>query len=66
MNIGNIQLKDLVNITENATGAEIQAICREAGMFAVRRNASEINMDDFHMAISKVKNKSKSDDIMYT
>lgn len=66
MNIGSIDLKDLVNITENATGAEIQAICREAGMFAVRRNASEITIDDFHMAISKVKNKSKSDDIMYT
>jgi proteasome regulatory subunit len=55
-----------VNITENATGAEIQAICREAGMFAVRQNASEITMEDFQAAISKVKNKSKSDDIMYT
>lgn len=66
MNLGNIDLKELVNVTENATGAEIQAICREAGMFAVRRNASEVRMDDFHLAISKVKNKSKSDDIMYT
>jgi len=66
MNIGKVGLKELVNITENATGAEIQAICREAGMFAVRRNASEIKIEDFHMAISKVKNKSKTDDIMYT
>ncbi|MBN1432132.1 MAG: proteasome-activating nucleotidase [Methanomicrobiaceae archaeon] len=66
MNLGDVNLNELVNITENATGAEIQAICREAGMFAVRRNASEIRMDDFNMAISKVKNKSKSDDIMYT
>jgi proteasome regulatory subunit len=66
MNIGTVDLKELVSITENATGAEIQAICREAGMFAVRQNASEITMDDFQAAISKVKNKSKSDDIMYT
>ena len=66
MNIGDVDLKELVNITENATGAEIQAICREAGMFAVRRNATEVRMDDFSMAISKVKNKSKTDDIMYT
>ncbi len=66
MNLGDVNLNELVNITENATGAEIQAICREAGMFAVRRNASEVRMDDFNMAISKVKNKSKSDDIMYT
>lgn len=67
MNLGNVDLDELVNITENATGAEIQAICREAGMFAVRRDASEIKTDDFYMAISKVKNKSKSkaEDIMY-
>lgn len=66
MNIGNVDLKELVNISENATGAEIQAICREAGMFAVRRNASEVKMEDFNLAISKVKNKSRTDDIMYT
>lgn len=65
MNVSGVDLERLADITENATGAEIQAICREAGMFAVRKSAEAVTADDFLAAISKVKNKSKSEDIMY-
>ena len=55
LNIGEeIDLKMLVQMTENATGADLKGICVEAGMFAIRRNADEILQDDFINAINKV------------
>lgn len=61
-----IDLESLVELTDNATGADLKAICMEAGMFAIRRNAEEIVQDDFSKAINKVirhknTNSSKSD-----
>ncbi len=64
LNIGEeIDLKMLVQMTENATGADLKGICVEAGMFAIRRNADEILQNDFINAINKVmgiKNSSSS------
>jgi len=55
----NIEFKRLVNLTEGATGADIKAICTEAGMFAIRKDADMIINKDFIDAISKVMNKVK-------
>ncbi|MFX0031205.1 MAG: proteasome-activating nucleotidase [Promethearchaeota archaeon] len=55
----NINLKKLVELTEGATGADIKAICTEAGMFAIRKNAEIIIQDDFIKAIEKVMHKVK-------
>jgi len=55
----NINLKKLVESTEGATGADIKAICTEAGMFAIRKDAEIIIQDDFLEAVNKVMNKSK-------
>ncbi|MFX1392567.1 MAG: proteasome-activating nucleotidase [Promethearchaeota archaeon] len=55
---GRIDLNRLIEMTENATGADLKAICIEAGMFAIRKNAEQIIQDDFIKAIDKVmKNK---------
>ena len=54
-----IEFKKLVNLTEGATGADIKAICTEAGMFAIRKDADMIINKDFIDAISKVMNKVK-------
>jgi proteasome regulatory subunit len=54
-----IEFKRLVNLTEGATGADIKAICTEAGMFAIRKEADMIINKDFIDAISKVMNKVK-------
>jgi len=54
-----IDFKRLVNLTEGATGADIKAICTEAGMFAIRKDADMIINKDFIDAISKVMNKVK-------
>ena len=55
-----VDLKRLVEMTENATGADIKATCTEAGMFAIRKNAEEIVQDDFINAINKVMSNRKS------
>jgi len=55
LNIGDkINLNKLVNLTEGATGADIKAICTEAGMFAIRKEAEVITEKDFLDATDKV------------
>jgi proteasome regulatory subunit len=55
LNIQNdVNLKFLVEYTGEATGADIKAICTEAGMFAIRRDADIIIKEDFTNAIEKV------------
>ena len=57
---GELNFKKLVELTEGATGADIKAICTEAGMFAIRKEAEVIIKDDFIEAINKVMNKMKA------
>ncbi len=52
--------KIYIKKTEGSTGADIKAICTEAGMFAIRRNSEIITKDDFLAAIDKVMNKVKN------
>ncbi len=54
---GEVKFKILVNLTEGATGADIKAICTEAGMFAIRKNKEIIVKDDFIDAVNKVMSK---------
>lgn len=61
-----VDLNAIVEMTENATGAELQAICREAGMMAVRREAKTLSQDDFIRAVRKVRAESSIDMRMYT
>ncbi len=60
MSLDNIDFRKLVMATEGATGAEIKAIVTEAGMFAIRRDAYKITMNDFNEAIQKVMKSRKS------
>ena len=39
----------------NFSGAEIKAVCTEAGYFAIRANRTKILKEDFLNAIEKVK-----------
>ena len=52
---GDVDLAGIVERTGETTGAELQAICREAGMMAVRRDAESVEQEDFLAAIKKVK-----------
>ena len=54
-----VNVRRLVEDTEGATGADIKAICTEAGMFAIRKEAELIIEDDFIQAVNKVMHKLK-------
>ncbi|MCX6697747.1 MAG: proteasome-activating nucleotidase [Methanoregula sp.] len=66
MHLSNVSLETIAALTENSTGAELQAICREAGMMAVRREATAVGMIDLVNAVHKVKADTVSDTRMYT
>ena len=51
---GDVSLPDLALKADSATGADIKAICTEAGMFAIRDNRDKVSMLDFQRAIVKV------------
>lgn len=66
MNLENVQLDVIATMTEGSTGAEISAVCREAGMSAVRREATAVSMADFINAVKKVRVELSADNRMYT
>jgi proteasome regulatory subunit len=66
MRLADVDLNEVSAMMERSTGAEVQAVCREAGMMAVRRNADAIERTDFMEAVRKVKNEKMTDNRMYT
>lgn len=52
-----INLKTIAEKSMNASGAELKAICTEAGMFALRERRSHITQEDFELACAKVTRK---------
>jgi proteasome regulatory subunit len=55
--------------TDGGTGADIKAMCTEAGMFAIREDRDVVTSHDFDLAVEKVHgqnlSKSKSPEGMY-
>ncbi len=49
-----VDLESYAGRTEGATGADIKAICTEAGMFAIREERDYVTSADFERAIEKV------------
>lgn len=51
-----VDLEQLVTITKKYSGADIEALCREAGLNALRTNieAKEVQDEDFKKAIEKI------------
>jgi proteasome regulatory subunit len=53
------QIVVLAKKMEGFSGAEIKAVCTEAGYFAIRKNKTKTEFDDFIKAIAKVKKEEK-------
>ncbi|MBW3003657.1 proteasome-activating nucleotidase [Candidatus Woesearchaeota archaeon] len=51
----------LIDQMDGFSGAEIKAVCTEAGYFAIRNKRKSVMMEDFVSAISKVKDIEESD-----
>jgi proteasome regulatory subunit len=52
-----VQLTDLASKTEGLSGADIKAICTEAGMFAIREDRERVIPADFENALAKIRGK---------
>ncbi|MEM4714137.1 MAG: CDC48 family AAA ATPase [Candidatus Nanoarchaeia archaeon] len=64
-----VNLKELAEKTEGYSGADIEALCREAAMFALRDNinAKNVKLEYFEKALTKVKpSLTKKDILRYT
>ncbi|MBC7081152.1 MAG: CDC48 family AAA ATPase [Thermoplasmatales archaeon] len=49
-----VSIDELAGIAEGYVGADIEAICREAGMMALRENANEVTREHFMRAMKEV------------
>ena len=61
-----VSIDSLADITEDLSGADLKAVCTEAGMFAIREKRDKITVADFMDAIDKVMSKSKEDEMFKT
>jgi 26S proteasome regulatory subunit T6 len=52
-----IDLKKISDQLTGASGAEIKAVCTEAGMYALRERRVHVTQEDFEMAVAKVMKK---------
>jgi len=50
-----VDIKVLAKKTEGYTGADIEGVCREAGMAAIRSNSEDVKMSHFSDALSQVR-----------
>ena len=62
----NVNIKELGRLTEGATGADLKAVCTEAGMFALRKGKKSVSMDEFLDAIEKVLIFEEEEQVYYT
>ena len=61
-----VSIDSLAELTDELSGADLKAVCTEAGMFAIRQERDKITVDDFMDAIEKVMNKNKEDELFNT
>lgn len=58
-----INLKAIAQKSVGASGAELKAICTEAGMYALRERRTHITQEDFELSCAKVMQKDKDRDM---
>ena len=54
-----INVESLINKMDSFSGAEIKAVCTEAGYFAIRNDRTSVTKEDFLKAIDKIKQEEK-------
>ncbi|KAL5996462.1 26S proteasome regulatory subunit 6A A [Asimina triloba] len=61
MNVhSDVNFEELARSTDDFNGAQLKAVCVEAGMLALRRDATEVTHEDFNEGIIQVQAKKKS------
>lgn len=59
VNFESVNFEELARSTDDFNGAMLKAVCVEAGMLALRRDATEISHEDFMAGIAEVQAKKK-------
>ena len=54
-----VDFEALAQRTDGATGADLKAMCTEAGMFAIREDRDSVTTADFELAVDKVMGESR-------
>ena len=63
MNVADeVDFAELADIATTASGAEIKAVCTEAGMFAIRDDRTEVRTEDFEQAWEKIQHEDDDED----
>ena len=60
VNLDDVNFEEIARSTEDFNGAMLKAVCVEAGMLALRRNATTIGHEDFMDGIIQVQSKKKA------
>lgn len=55
-----VNFEELARGTDDFNAAQLKAVCVEAGMLALRRDALEVNHEDFNEGIVAVQAKKKT------
>ncbi|MEM2121785.1 MAG: proteasome-activating nucleotidase [Candidatus Woesearchaeota archaeon] len=61
MKLNNVNVKKIIANMQNFSGADIKAVCTEAGYFAIRNNRKTVNNNDFMKAIKKIRRTPEED-----
>ncbi len=65
MNIKDVNISKVVDLSDGFSGADIKAVCTEAGYFAIRQNRTKVTFDDFCKAIIKIRSMSELEEKDY-
>jgi transitional endoplasmic reticulum ATPase len=49
-----VSIKNLAAITKGYSGADIENLCREAGMMSIRKNKEHVGSGEFEEALKKI------------
>ena len=52
-----INLRKIAGLISGASGAEVKAVCTEAGMYALRERRVHVTQEDFELSVAKVMQK---------
>jgi len=61
MKIDKFRTEDIIKKMEGMSGAEVRAVCTEAGYFAIREKRKKVTRKDFLGAVQKVKHEAKTE-----
>ena len=61
---GDVNFEELARSTDEFNGAQLKAVCVEAGMIALREGATMLSHEHFLSGIAEVQSKKKND-LMY-